>query len=362
MKPIVTQPRVSSEGHLVIIGGSLHGQKSTRVDVYKIQDGSIAWQGQGHNCPLSWTRGGSTVTGSDVIIAGGFHSDGNNNPESQEPMSQTVAKYNVKLLSWEMLPNMTIQRPNVPTLFVMDEQLYVAGGASSTFMESLQLKTTQVADESEMANNSMAVNDTRNETREDHNPGFRNISYETITAGGTWQQESAILPYSVGNVEGIVVKDKVFLCGGRRQQLNSTSVLTWSQGLSDWKYVSPMGFARTYSSCIVTDGEDYIYVISGCNPDECWPRGFIERYSVSDDQWTPLDHVPNIEEDHYNMHYYIPELCAYWDGQIFVIFHVGGYGFDDRFHVYDVGKGVWNIAETRLRYKAHQAMSAVVSA
>ncbi len=136
------------------------------------------------------------------------------------------------------------------------------------------------------------------------------------------------------------------------------TVISWTYGEPTWIPVVDMNIARDYRHGTVTDGISSIWVVGGCDPDECWPDGFIEQYSVTDNTWTRLNGVPDLEKGFYNV-----DVASFWQGYIYVIFSKGD--VLDRviipgFHVYNTLTGEWQFDSTELMLPVYAAMSTIV--
>ncbi len=122
-----------------------------------------------------------------------------------------------------------------------------------------------------------------------------------------------------------------------------------------WTRVADMNIGRGLHGT-VTDGISNIWVIGGCNPRDCWPDGFIEHYNVTNNTWTKLTHVPNLES--YMLYV---EVCSFWRGYIYVIFSEDIFDkLIPRFHIYNTRTGNWQESNTELILPIYWPMYATV--
>ncbi len=169
-----------------------------------------------------------------------------------------------------------------------------------------------------------------------------------------WQREQVEPTHGANYVQAIVIGNTVYICAGHLSARTKT-VTSWTYGDPAWTREADMNIARRFHGT-VTDGISNIWVVGGCNPDDCWPDGFIEHYNMADYTWTKLTHVPDIEKGRYDV-----EVCSFWQGYIYVIF--SKYGSSElipRFHVYDTQTGEWREDSTELMLSVKNSMSAIV--
>ncbi len=305
------------QGLLVIIGGqtSITQIYYNTVQIYTLGGGNVTWKKYGRSAPYRWTNGGTATSGGNIYIAGGGARD--RDGRSVELYHRRAAKYNVRDDRWEILPNKTMGSPNGPAMYVIDNHLY----ASSTFnlftaTEKLELP--------------------------DVNSGWRREEVESI--------------HDVNYIQVVVIGNTTYICAGNWP--GSKRVISWTYGEQAWTPVANMNIARYNSHGTVTDGVSNIWVVGGCDPDDCWPDGFIEHYNVIANTWTKLTHVPKFERDEYTV-----QVCSFLQGYIYVIFssYNRGYWQVTRFHVYNTQTGEWHEDRTELMLIVKGSMSAIVS-
>ncbi len=157
----------------------------------------------------------------------------------------------------------------------------------------------------------------------------------------------------VSDTQAVVIGNTAYICTGTYAARKT--LISWTYGGPAWTPLAEMNIARDWGHGIVTDGISNIWVIGGCDPDDCWPDGFIEQYSVETNTWTKLVNVPNIQTNNYHV-----EVCVFWQGYIYVIFHRTGQGVTPTFHVYNTETGKWHADGTELMLPVSGSMSAIV--
>ena len=225
--------------------------------------------------------------------------------------------------TWEVLPVKPMAAYSGPVVYMMEDNLFVAG----------------------------------------HNgPYVEGKTIETITeklsldAWLEWTREPASPTHDVSFTNAVVIGNTTYICAGTYYE-KTKAVISWTYGQPAWTPVADMNIARSTTHGTVTDGVSNIWVVGGCDPDDCWPDGFIEHYSVITKTWTKLNHVPDIEKDTYRI-----EVCAFWRGYIYVIFHGSGVkGLILDFHVYNTKTGVWHTDGTQLERLSYGSMSGIIS-
>ncbi len=311
--------RPKGQGLLVIIGGFMYNVTVTYYDtvqIYTVDKGHVTWNKYGTPAPFHWHNAGTASSGSNIYIAGGraWDSDG----RRVVLWNRRAAKYNVKDDEWEILPHKTIHASYRPGMYVINNHLYAADG-DGTFSSS--------------------------------NPSPPTEKYISNVESG-WTREQAEPTYDVLFTQAVVIGNTVYICAGRA--LSTITVISWTYGEPAWTPVANMNVAR-WRHGTVTDGISNIWVVGGCDPDDCWPDGFIEHYNVADNTWTKLNHVPDIDRDHY-----ILQVCSFWQGYIYVIFSSIKAGVIPRFHVYNTQTGEWHEESTELMIPVYESMSAIV--
>ncbi len=316
---LVETGNTSGLGLLVIIGGWTYN--TTReywdtVQIYTVDEGHVRWNKYGRPAPYPWHYGGMATRRGNIYIAGGVVGN---------KTLRRAAKYNVSGDTWQLLSNIghfqIMQSGNyVPAMYVIENQLYTTGGGGpSSYVEKLDLG--------------------------DINSG--------------WVVERTAPIHYVAWTNAVVIGKRAFICAGKVSYSKTPLVISWTYGDPAWTRAADMNIARDYNHGTVTDGISNIWVIGGCDPDDCWPDGFIEQYSVTNNTWTKLNHVPNLERDHYSV-----QVCSFWQGYIYVIFSrsldISGPGLIPTFHVYNTQTGEWYLDSTQLTLPVYGSMFAIV--
>ncbi len=306
----------TGKGLLVIIGGRNTASFYDTVQIYTVDDGHVTWNKYGTPAPFKWFRGGTATTAGNIYIAGGSAWDSNGTLGFRR-----VAKYNVKGDIWEVLPNKIVDTQQGPAIYVINNQLYAADGDNEA---TFPFPSTQT----------------------------ERLNLSNVQSG--WMTEQASPYYDVWDAHAAVIGNTVYICAGTPEP--TKTVMSWTHGEPAWTPVADMNVARGSYHEAVTDGISNIWVVGGCDPDYCWPDGFIEHYNVTDNTWTKLTQVPDIEKGRYNV-----EVCSFWQGYIFVIF--SGHGSSERitrFHVYNTHTGKWHEESTEFMLPVRHSMSAIV--
>ncbi len=246
-----------------------------------------------------------------------------------------AARYSLDSNTWETLADLKHGRSDTPSIFVVNTtyahdpnspqyRLYVVGGEEdpSTSME-----------------------------------------YNDITvspwAMDRWNRESLHLPYGVIYTEAINVNNTAYICSGN-DTTHRKSVISWSPTQSVWTYKANMSIFRYNHHCTVSDKNNSIWVIAGCEADECWDHGFVEHYSVSKNIWTSSNtHPPVLERRKW-----WPQVCAYWDGHIYAVFSAQQYtvkrSLNPYFFIYNTASDEWARSSTKLNTEVIAQMFALV--
>ncbi len=331
-KPPTSQTESNSTGPalLVIMGGNTdNGTFSDKVQIYSVNEGHVTWKGEGRPAPYPWSGAGTVASGGDIYIVGGI--TGHHDPEAVAPDSakRRAARYNVRENIWEILPNKTKTASFRPAMYVINNQLYVADGDGLiSYVPIFPIPTEKL---------------------------------DLCNIDATWTKEEATPTHQVLWTDAVVLGTKVYICAGTWAERIKT-VISWSYGEPKWTSVKDMNIARVLHGT-VTDGGSSIWVIGGCAPNDCWPDGFIEQYSVANNTWTKLNQVPNIERDNYTV-----RLCSFWQGYIYVIFSktdrlvhtTPGTGLIPTFHVFNTETGKWHEDSTELMLPVYDSMFAIV--
>ncbi len=296
---------LSEEASLIIFGGS-DAEIYNDVDVYTIhKNGEITWSHQARSMADSWSHAGLTVRDKNIYIIGGRDSLGN----PHQP-----AVYDSQHDSWVSLPHMSKQRIHSPSVFILGQRLYVAGGGmGDSSIESIDLDDLQTG----------------------------------------WRMESVMLPYNISLATAVVVKDTVYMCSGKLG--SSEQCISRSLHHMDWTYIASTRAPHIDSRCMITDGEQNIWLLSKCTGKTCTNSDFFEVYSTENNSWEIIDNIPDVDFDGNQD---VPVVCVYWRGLIVVNFW--GMSTSDLFYVYNVKEGIWSMSHTKLRVKAYNSMAAVV--
>ncbi len=346
MKPMeTTEPTEETEStgmaYLLVIGGyttprpkitPLPEGEIYAVHIYTVDKGHVTWNKGGRFAPYHWHSAGIAVQGDNVFLAGGVAVKNLVQQNSKSIIYQRAAKYNLRSDTWELLPDISdpSQPGENPAVYIIENQLYVTDGDD------------QVGGRTE--------------------PGDAlTVKLNLSDTESGWTREHAYPPYHVNNHDPVVVGNTVYIiCKfGLAPYVSVNSfvkVISWTYGETVWTSVANMNVARQDHGT-VTDGISSIWVVGGCDPDDCWPDGFIERYNVENNTWTMLKHVPNIKKLHYKI-----QVCSFWQGYIYVIFsRKYERGLIPRFHVYNTKTGEWHVDSTRIMLSAYASMSAIVT-
>ncbi len=309
-----TTTEATLSASLVIIGGYTTNRTSfdgNNVQIYTVNGGHVSWKREGSPAPYSWFDGGTAATGGNIYIVGGiayYYTD-----SGSVWKVSSAAKYNIRDDSWELLPDKRKKAFYEPAVYVMENQLYAAdAGTSGGTPEKLNLSD--------------------------------------VDSG--WTMEHATIPHDVAFTQAVVIENTAYICA---LSPDRKTVISWKYGESEWIPVANMNIARYRFHGTVTDGISNIWVIAGCDPDDCWPDGFIEQYSVATNTWTKLKHVPNIPRDLYNV-----QVCGFWQGHIYVIFQENNLLLLPSFYVYNTETGEWQQDSTEFTLPVYQSMSAIV--
>ena len=320
-----SESKHTGPGSLLIIGGYTYngtfGNKDT-VQIYSVNDGHVSWKGQGRPAPYPWYQGGTGVSGSNIYIAGGFSPDANDLEGTSKFLR--AAKYDALHNSWTLLPRRSIMAVFGPAVYVINEKLFVAdgdnlidGGAPNSVTERLDLANVDIG----------------------------------------WSIEKASPTHQVSHTDAVVIGNRAYICAGTDKERKT--VISWTYGESSWIPVAEMNIARSRYHGTVTDGYQNMWVVGGCDPDVCWPHGFVEQYSSLKNSWTALNQVPDIQRDFYSV-----QVCSYWQGFIYVIFSkskdIGGPGLISRFYVYDIHSSQWHLDSTELKLPTYRSMVATI--
>ncbi len=290
---------------MVILGGS-DSDIYSDVDVYTIHgNGEVTWSHQARSMDVSWSHGGVTVRGTDMYITGGRDSLGS----PHQP-----AVYDSQHDSWALLPHMAKQRIHSPSVFILGQRLYVAGGGvDDNSIESLDL--------------------------------------DDPLAG--WRMETVELPYNISQATAVVVMDTVYICGGKSR--SAEQCISRSFHHRDWTFIPSTTAPHRDTRCTVSDGKENIWIIGRCQGNQCRHSHLMEVYSVSSNTWQIIHDLPDVDFDG---HQEAPAVCAYWRGLIVVNFW--GMSSSSSFYVYNVKEGTWSESNTKLRVKSYNSMAAVV--
>ncbi len=177
-----------------------------------------------------------------------------------------------------MLSSKTIAARYGPTMYVINNHLYAADGDGIT---------------------------------RSPNPSTPTEKLDLSDLDSEWTREQGEPTYDVWHTQAVVIGNTAYICAGAPWRIKM--VISWTYGQPAWTPVADMNIARDWNHGTVTDGISNIWVVGGCYPDVCWPDGFIEHYNVTDNTWTKLNNVPDIERD-----YYYVQVCSFWQGYTYM--------------------------------------------
>ena len=291
------------------------------VNIYSLNSGSITWSHEGQRSLHAWTRTCKAVKSGNVYILGASTSSLNRGRNRYG-----TARYHVADDRWEHLPTTTPWGPyNGPVMFAHQDTLYATNSNQTWTLDLHQGHT-----------------------------------YHELPNG--WTQLNIKLPFRLISCPNCLtsVGDRVFIVGTVGNRLES-HVISWRPGTGEreWGAVSGLNVRRDPSRlCAVSDGQDQIWVISGCF--FCETTGFVERYQVSTDSWTTLSAFPDLTFSPIGIY---AQICGFHDGYIYAIFsHTWRSGLDRRFHIFNTRNNSWSVSQTQLRTEPFQSASAVVQA
>ncbi len=318
---------VPDEVSLFVIGGysvprgSVHG--STQINVYKLRHGVVDWHHSREDAPYAWCCAGSTAIDHDIYIAGGMI--------YEKPYLwafgpqffgiKYTAIYKTKQAKWEMTKNITQPRTSGPAMFSIGSKLYLADGSSQVWnsMESLDLNNLNAA----------------------------------------WEYEDTDMPFDIQYSKPVTINNVVYICGGWNSE-NNRSVISWRPGMTSWTSMSDMNHSRQWH-CTLTDSTHFIWVVGGCDRDECDTSGFIEQYSISSNSWTQLNGAPDTAYNRVN-------FCAFWKGFIYVTFYTMTKNrelewvteIEPHFHIYNTNNAQWSKSDSKLRSLTFNSITAII--
>ncbi len=305
-------------GLLVIIGGYKYNGTFTYYDtvqIYTVDKGRVTWKKYGTPAPYHWSRGGTATSGGNIYIVGGWAKDSDG--QEVELVNRRAAKYNVGNDRWKTLPNRTISAGRVPVVSVINDQLFSVDGDNvhpPTHTEKLNL----------------------------------------LDIDSGWKKGQAIPPHNVYHTQAVVIGNTAYICAGTWPAIKT--VISWTYGNTVWFPKADMNIARTWYHGTVSDGISNIWVVGGCDPDDCWPNGFIKHYNVTDNTWSLLHDVPNLERYDYKV-----QVCSFWQGHIYVLFSkYGSVDLIPKFHIYNIQTGKWYEDSTELVQPVYKSMSAIL--
>ncbi len=120
-------------GGLKTVNGKYSGYKN--VDVYKLHGGEIIFEKTGSDLPDTWCCGSSVTHGKNFYVVGGNIIHGSILAEKK-----FAYKYSIESAKWEEMRNTTEIRKNGPTMFILSDKIYAAGGhVSIKTIETLDL-------------------------------------------------------------------------------------------------------------------------------------------------------------------------------------------------------------------------------
>ncbi len=178
-------------------------------------------------------------------------------------------------------------------------------------------------------------------------------------ADSEWQSEKTQLPFTTHYSRAVVVQDRAYIFGGSLSTSAQKKVISWTPGESEWRSHRDMKIARNVH-CLVTDGEDTVWILGGCQKNACWETGFIEQYTVSSNTHEQLIATPDMRSYYYER----VNFCVYAKPFISITFpsypnNFQTYRVDSRFHVFDTVKREWMVSSTRLQTTASHIIASI---
>ncbi len=300
---------------LVVIGGrDENGESQNTVDVYNLDNGDIKWSHQAKPAPVRWTRAGTAVLNGNIYIL-----DGYTRYSGQSQSEYKVRQFNFHMYVWTPLPNLPYAASHGPVVFTYMNTLFACDGGTSNSTQCLSL--------------------------------------DLSNANPVWRQAPA-LPYKTHSPNiGVTIGNRTYICGGAERYLDK--VISWDPGIENsWVEMEPMNVKRVHH-CVVSDGIDTIYAISGCG--DCWgDGGFVEKYNVVTGIWTIIKSTtkPGLRV---GLHDIRTVICGYWSGFAYVVFseHWDS-GLDPRFHIFDTQQETWRTSFSEVRVAAYDPAFEVV--
>ena len=194
-----------------------------------------------------------------------------------------VVKYDSLLDTWTMMPSLIHERSCLPAVFILHDVLYAAGGSSSlNSVEYLDLQTE----------------------------------------GSQWTLSNVNLLGRFCGSDVVVVKDKVYLAGGRHVLTPVPTLLEWSADALSWTSLANMSVAKG-CHCVVSDGQNYIWSIV--------PK-LMEKYTITSNTWETVNAEPESILN-YN--------CICSDDHIIVKECADSASIKVLFHAYSVKENLW---------------------
>ncbi len=93
------------------------------MDIYALQNGEVRWASNGSTPPSGISWAGVATQGADIYIIGG-----RNDTWTTADGGGPAMKYNFRNQSWTTMPNLKGRRDNGPSVFILGNKIYAAGG------------------------------------------------------------------------------------------------------------------------------------------------------------------------------------------------------------------------------------------
>ena len=192
------------------------------------------------------------------------------------------------------------------------------------------------------------------------------LNLDLAGANNQWEDEGVNLPYDISFTAGVVVNGTVYIPGGqvswRSQTIVSNHMLVWTPSTDAWKIASERLTQHRYQHCVVTDDDDFIWVIGGKTGTTTQTRirneynryfnvrqhdrlSSVEQYHISTGTWTTKPSIPVAVAEH---------ACVYTQGMIIVSGGTTGYDeVSNKMYIYDIVKSTWSESTTHLEQPLH---------
>ncbi len=261
------------DGTLLVMGGYNNGGSHDTVWQFDINNGTVTQIADAPAMPLQSWYTGSAQKLNTVYILGGKTSTGN------KQYDKKVMRF--QLGRWKELASLSEDR-NSACPFILGDKLYIAGGTSSTVIETLDL----------------------------------------TNVNAKWANTSFNLPFVMDKPASATINDTVFLT-------YNYTLLKYDLNKSFWAiYIIRLSVKRI-EHCMVSDDHSHLWVLGGQGTLS------VEMYDLLTGLWTEKSPIP-----HYQ-HILTAHGCVYHDGFIYV---VGGFGsnfYSHKIYIYSVEHDTW---------------------